>query len=101
MTSKPETREYYSDYLPEPLTLTLGQAHTGSHPGQCDADIDYLRQLPEIADQLNKIDPILLAQELKQWGAWDDTELLNHDENLSRYLWLACGGIVENETNDD
>lgn len=77
------------------LTLTREQAHAGSHAGQCDADIAQLRTEPRIRRQLAMLDPALLRAELAEWGAWDDTELADHDANLSRILWLACGDIAE------
>ena len=78
------------------LQLTKNQALTGSHPGPCDNDIKYLRQLPAIKRQLNKLDAELLAKELKEYGAWDEEQLSNHDENIDRILWIACCDIAEN-----
>ena len=77
------------------LNITKAQAAIGSHQGQCDSDIAYLRTFPAIRRQLDKLDPSLVASELKEWGAWDDEELADHDANLSRLLWIACGDIVE------
>ena len=77
------------------LRLTKQQAATGGHQGQCDNDIAYLRQLPAIKRQLNKIDADVLKEELKEYGCWDNEELSNHDKNLSRILWIACGDILE------
>ena len=78
------------------LQLTKNQALTGSHSGDCEADIEYLRQLPAIKRQLNKLDADILAMELKEYGCWDVEQLANHDENLTRVLWLACCDITEN-----
>jgi len=77
------------------LQLTKQQAATGSHQGQCDNDIAYLCQLPAIKRQLNKLDAGVLANELSEYGAWNDEELKNHDENLARILWIACGDIMD------
>ena len=77
------------------LKITKAQAHDGSHQGQCDADVKYLSEVPAIARQLAKIPVELLASELKEYGAWDAEELADHDQNLQRLLWLACGDIVE------
>ena len=77
------------------LTLTKDQARTGHHQGRCDDDVAYLRTVPAIRRQLAKLDPALLRTELSEYGAWDDTELADHDANLNRILWLACGDIVE------
>jgi len=77
------------------LKLTREQAMCGSHMGACDGDVAYLRTLPAIRRQLDKLEPAVVAEELKEYGSWDETELADHDENLSRLLWLACGDIVE------
>lgn len=77
------------------LQITKKQAEIGSHSGQCDNDIAYLRTLPAIKRQLNKLDAEALSKELSEYGAWDENELQNHDENLTRILWIACGDILE------
>lgn len=85
---------YYGNYGIE-LNITRNEAHIGSHSGQCVDDIAYLRTIPRIRRQLDKIDPEALRKELKEYGAWDENELSDHDANLSRILWIACGDIVE------
>lgn len=77
------------------LAITLADARSGYHPGQCDVDITALRRVPYIAEQLASIDVAALRSDLRQWGAWDDSELADHESNLDRLLWLACGNIVE------
>ena len=81
------------------LKITKRQAEQGSHQGQCDADIAALRQIPSIRRQLARLDPAAVVAELREYGAWDTTELADHDANLSRLLWCACGDINENERN--
>lgn len=75
------------------LKMTMAQAESVSHSGQCDNDVAMLRKVPAIARQLAKIDPGTLVNELKEYGAWDETELADHDANLTRILWLAGGSI--------
>ena len=77
------------------INITKAQAGIGSHPGQCDADIKHLRAVPSIRRQLDKICPTELVNELSGYGAWDEHELTDHDQNLSRLLWIACGDIVD------
>ena len=77
------------------LNITKSQAAIGAHSGQCDSDIAYLRTVPAIARQLRTIDPAVLAKELKEYGTWDDIDLQDHDANLDRYLWIACGDIMD------
>jgi hypothetical protein len=54
-----------------------------------------LSETPRIARQLAKITPEDARQELRGYGAWDDSELSDHAQNLQRILWLACGDITE------
>ena len=85
---------YYTSSGRIELNITRAQAAIGSHPGQCDADIAYLRTVPAIRRQLAKIDPAVLREELAEAG-WEAGELADHDANLTRILWLACCDIVE------
>ena len=77
------------------IEITKKQALKGYHSGQCDQDIAELRRIPAIKRQIAKIDKAVLIDELRHWCAWDDEELQDHEENLDRFLWLACADIVE------
>jgi len=77
------------------LQITKNQALTCSHSGQCDDDVEALMKSPSIARQLKKLDPAIVAACLKEYGAWDETELSNHNDNLARLLWCACCDISE------
>jgi hypothetical protein len=55
---------------------------------------------PAIANQLAALDPAIVASELKEFGAWDSTELSNHADNLMRLLWIACADLVEAQFDD-
>jgi hypothetical protein len=79
------------------LQITLKQAQACSHPGPCDADVAELRRAPAIKRQLEKLDPKLVAGELREYGAWDDEELADHDQNLTRLLWIASNDITEEQ----
>lgn len=77
------------------LNITRNDAHTGYHQGQCDDDVAGLLNKPSIRRQMDKLDPKLIREELAEWGAWDDEDLKDHEQNKARMLWLACAGIVE------
>lgn len=77
------------------LDIAPYDARYGSHQGRCNADIESLSALPYIRDQLDRIDRQLLINELSEYGAWESHELQDHEMNLQRILWLACGDIVE------
>lgn len=77
------------------LQITLEQARACSHPGPCDADVAALRQEPAIRRQLDELKPELVAECLREYGAWDDDELADHQANLNRLLWVATNDIAE------
>lgn len=80
------------------ITLTfanLDQCRQCAHPGPCDLDVADLSTDPAIAAQLAAIDAADLARELKDYGAWDETELADHAQNLQRVLWLAACDVHE------
>jgi hypothetical protein len=83
------------------IEMTLEQANSASHQGQCDDDVQWLSEQPEIRAQLDKIDPEILKEELRAYGAWEDDQLQDHEENLQRILWIAAGDIVENRPWED
>ena len=77
------------------LNITKAQAAIGAHSGDCEGDVKYLSNLPPIKRQLTKLDPALVSSELKEYGAWDETERADHEQNLIRLLWIACGDISD------
>ena len=81
---------------PLSLRLTLDEAQSCSHPGQCDADIDYLLLTDGISAQVSTWDPETLRAELAEYGAWEETELADHEANIKRMVWLACNDVAEN-----
>jgi hypothetical protein len=82
------------NYIQE-IELDIEDAKMGSHSGDCESDVKYLMQIPYIKSQLDEIDPEKLKQELHDYGAWDDEELSNHEDNKMRILWESCNLIVE------
>ena len=88
---------YNSSNYGHDLRITLSDAYTCSHPGQCDDDVLRLMQKPYIKKQLKTLEPAKLAKELKEFGAWDTDELANHENNLMRWVWISCNDIVENK----
>ena len=56
---------------------------------------------PAIKRQLDKLAPATVADELREYGPWEDEDLADHDVNLSRVLWLACCNIIEELNTKD
>jgi len=68
------------------LEMTAEQAASVHHSGQCDSDVLALSKVPAIARQLAKIDATVLREVLSEYGF---EELVDHDQNLQRLVWLA------------
>jgi hypothetical protein len=77
------------------IKMTKAQAASASHSGSCDDDVATLLKVPTIARQLKRIDPQLLATELREYGAWDGPELTDHEQNIARIVWIAAGDIAD------
>ena len=77
------------------LQLTLAQARSASHQGQCDEDVRALSRQPDIAAQLAVFKPEDVRRYMAEYGAWDAAELADHERNLQRLLWCAAGDIVD------
>lgn len=81
------------------LTIaSLDEARSCSGIGSQDANVRALSHLPRIRKQLDDIDRHQLRAELREVGAWDDTDLQDHEQNLQRLLWIACCDIAEGRT---
>lgn len=77
------------------ITMTKDQALATSRQGQCDRDVEELSHNPKIRRQLDTINRKDLQDELREYGAWELSELHDHEENLQRILWIAAGDIKE------
>jgi hypothetical protein len=91
-------RKYaYASFNRFEIRLKIDDALSVSHSGQCDDDVAALLRVDYVAKQLDKIDPAAIAAELREYGAWDDEQLADHDDNLARILWIAGGNIREEQ----
>lgn len=77
------------------LEMTLEQAESVSHQGQCDEDVKALMRVPAIASQLEKMPDDCIIRELRETSAWDVSEMLDRETNLRRIVWLAGCDIKE------
>ncbi len=83
------------------IAMTLAQAESCSQPGRdAEPDVLVLMADPKIKRQRTKIDPELIRQELREYGAYDTEELLDEEANWQRILWIsACDIVDEHHTN--
>ena len=77
------------------LNITKAQVLAAYHSGAMDDDIAELAKVPSIARQLKRLDHEQVRLELAEYGAWDDSELQDHAQNLQRVLWRGVCDIWE------
>lgn len=80
--------------------MTAEQAKQCSHSGDCEADLQEVMKDPAIYSQLNTFSPKAIAKALEGYGAWDEVELADHEQNLIRFVWIAAGNIAEELDSD-
>lgn len=85
----------YAQFNRFEISMTKEQAHDASHQGSCDNDVAELLTYPKIKRQLKKISDSDLADELREYGAWDDEQLMDRKENEARIIWIAAGNIKD------
>ncbi len=78
------------------ISMTLDDALSASHAGQCDDDVGALVQLPSIAAQLNAIGADAIRDGLRESGAYSDEDSLEDEQNRHRAVWFAACDIREN-----
>ena len=83
------------NYITESLNITKAVANECSRSGNNEYSVNYYMNLPKYRKQLLKLDKEEVRQELNDLGAWEDDELENHEDNLQRLFWLACGNISD------
>lgn len=78
------------------LQMTKAQAASVSQPGK-DAHLDVCALLRDkkIRRQVDRLDRDLVKAELREYGAWDDADMIDHEANLQRLVWLAGCDITE------
>ena len=62
-----------------------------SHPGDCDDDVAHWHSSVDFSH----ITDSDLAAELREYGAWNDDQLQDRDDNEQRLLWIAAGNLQE------
>ena len=87
----------YAQFERFELAMTLGQARAASHQWQCDDDVKVLCAQPGMAKQLDAIGPEKIRAQLEEYGAWDENELADDEQNRQRIVWIAAGNIKEEQ----
>lgn len=87
---------YNSGNYGNEISLTLQDVKKCSNIGDCYEDIKKVIKKPYIKKQIKLWERETLKAELYEYGAWDDSELENHEENTIRWVWLSAGSISDN-----
>ena len=77
------------------LELTAEQVRSVTISGRNDEVVAALMKQPEIAAQLNALNPALVVRTLKDYGAWSSEELCSAEDNRARLIWSACWDLHE------
>ena len=85
----------YAKFERVDLHMTRAQAESAAHAGRCDEDVESLATLPQIARQLRRLDPDAIRAELREYGAWDASELADDEANQRRLVWLGAASICD------
>jgi hypothetical protein len=73
------------------LNLPLAIVVACSQPGQdASADVEYALRDANLLHQLDQLDMQDIREELAEYGAWDEEQLEDDEENLRRLVWLAA-----------
>ena len=77
------------------LRITLQDALFCSQSGDMEQNVLMTIKKPYLNKQLEGLNPEKLAKELKDFGAWDNEELKDHQQNIIRWFWSSCCDISE------
>jgi hypothetical protein len=74
------------------IPMTREQAYSVSEPGM-DATDAVNALIPQL--DLSGLQPNEVRDELRGYGAWDEEELADDEENLRRIVWIAGCNLRE------
>lgn len=66
-----------------------------SHSGSCDSDVSHWAPILQKLDQNKEISPEDIRAELKEYGAWEVSELEDDSTNWDRIVWCAACNLKE------
>jgi hypothetical protein len=72
------------------IDLTAAQIFSVSMAGPRDREILKLSEYPDVLDQTAYWEPEAVAANLREFGAWSEEELKDHQANIRRTLWTVC-----------
>ena len=101
-----DTETYYTGSGIISVTMPSEAVDDCSHQGACDDDVAFWIDSGDVTfSEQFKTDegtykhrdatPAAIAAELSEYGAWDEEELSDHEQNLHRLLWSAACSLKE------
>ena len=79
------------------LQIPIELAETAHHSGACDDDVLAISKDEWVRDFTTAWNPDIVVNVLREYGAWEDEELKDRQQNIQRMLWIACCDIAEQE----
>ena len=84
---------YYNNFQ---LTLPVEAVYEMSAAGDQTETVEFWsKRIP------NNINPELIRKELKEYGAWNESELQDDERNWERILWITACNIKESDEFKD
>jgi len=85
-------RAYFNRFF---IDLTRAEVRSIPRSGAADDAVAELVGKLHVSLQLDRIGAALVRDELREYGAWDEKELSDDQQNRHRIGWLATGNIRE------
>lgn len=83
------------------LTLNVSDVLFIPASGSVDDAVRDLTAVPYVAQQLDAVGANAVRDFLREYGAWDATELADDAENRHRAVWLAACGLRDELSTAD
>ena len=81
--------------LPGDCLLSIAQS------GDNERDVMTSLGLDPVRSEINNLDSDDIRDELREYGAWDDEELADHERNKMRFLWIAAHNVADEVRNGE
>jgi hypothetical protein len=92
MNASQSTKAAYFNYIGS-IELPLQIIEMLPRVGPTEDAIKKMRLLPEVIAELSELDPEMVRIELRLYGNWEEDDLKDNDDNLSKILWIAVTHI--------
>jgi hypothetical protein len=90
-------KTYIAQFNRFEVAMTGNAALDCSHSGDCADDVAHHAPLIQRSPRCTRE---ALADELREYGAWNGVERADDAANWQRIVWLAANDICENEEED-